>query len=645
MKVISLLLLICLFGSRDGFTQSAALDSLKKVVENAMDDETKVRALFDWSELIYETSLREDVLINKKVLEITSRRIKNKKDKKRKQFLTWHADANHNVGHDYLNLGNPKACIYHYEQFYAAANELCGTYKDEEDLYLLGDALMALSSVHSEMENYDFAYKYALESKELREKIKDSVRLSECYGNLGLIYVKKRINSKDSKERTDLLSKAFQSYYKSLDLAEVMGDDFYIQVTVQNLAKLHARVNNADSSMHYYRRSEKLSIELDDQRSLCYVYAGIADVYDGQNNYQQAIKYAENSYDLAVRMDYPIEQIEPALTLYKCWKKLGNTKKALHYFEKHQELIEDRQSDEAKKALLEQQARFDYRLKEEQLLQKHVLDSVEIAQKSGIIDTQEKLSRQEGQLRWGLIVGLILLGVLIVFIISRMRIIRKQKRLLDKDYLRLKEFTENASHEMQTPMAVIYSKLDGLMQEQELSPKQREQVQTIYTATYKMSTMNRSLLLLARIENSQFPIDDWLTISDELKEAITDFEELIEAKGITLSTEIKTEFKCKGSKFLTQTIFSNLVKNAMNHNVPRGDIKIVLADEHVTIENSGEVLDANPEELFERFKKSGNRESSTGLGLAIVRKSCEAQGWRVSYQHEKGRHSLRVFFV
>ena len=197
---------------------------------------------------------------------------------------------------------------------------------------------------------------------------------------------------------------------------------------------------------------------------------------------------------------------------------------------------------------------------------------------------------------------------------------------------------------MQTPMAIINSKVESLMQNQELTEEQMSNIQMIYTATYRMSTMNRSLLLLSKIENNQYPVDKSLDFSEFIANILLEFEEMIAHKNLSKEWNITPGVEVAANEFLSSTIVYNLLKNAIAHNVENGHIKVTLDANTLVVQNSGYHLEEDPKELFERFRKSGNNSNSTGLVLAIVKKSCESQGWMVDYDYFQKHHILTIHF-
>lgn len=211
-----------------------------------------------------------------------------------------------------------------------------------------------------------------------------------------------------------------------------------------------------------------------------------------------------------------------------------------------------------------------------------------------------------------------------------------------KDYETLKTFADNASHEMHTPLAVINSKLDLLIQGQNLDEVQVKQLQDIYDGVRRLTKLNQSLLLLSKIENNQFtavkPVD--------LKELIG--EKLSQLEDITRSgqLEVKTEMKAVSvpmNEYLAEIMVNNLLSNAIRHNRIPGSISLLLRREGLVISNTGPALDFDSREIFERFRK-GDHSEGNGLGLAIVKQICDTYGFRVSYAFANDLHNFTVDF-
>jgi hypothetical protein len=217
------------------------------------------------------------------------------------------------------------------------------------------------------------------------------------------------------------------------------------------------------------------------------------------------------------------------------------------------------------------------------------------------------------------------------------------------DYHSLREFTENASHEMQTPLAVLHSQLESALQVPELTEKQAIRLNSALGAARRLAGLNQTLLLLAKIENRQFRQNTLLSFQTALTACLDQFSPLIEAKNITLQysalADPKTDsYLISCDPTLLDRLLSNLLGNAIRHNMEGGRIEVQLKAGSLLISNTGPDLQISPEKLFARFAKGDPSSPSHGLGLAIVQKICDNYGWTIDYQNRDGLHILKLEF-
>ena len=212
------------------------------------------------------------------------------------------------------------------------------------------------------------------------------------------------------------------------------------------------------------------------------------------------------------------------------------------------------------------------------------------------------------------------------------------------DFENLKQFSEDASHEIQTPLAIISAKMESMLNDAELTGLQLENIRAILASVHRLSKLNKELLLLIKIENKQFIASEKISLKKIIQEKLVEFQELIELKVISMEVQFTSDITNESNQILIELLINNLISNSINHNVQGGMIRIVQSDNSLEIWNTGRATIAHPERLFSRFYKENPSSNSVGLGLAIVAKICEVQGWKISYSFVKPLHGFRVLF-
>ena len=207
-------------------------------------------------------------------------------------------------------------------------------------------------------------------------------------------------------------------------------------------------------------------------------------------------------------------------------------------------------------------------------------------------------------------------------------------------YKTQKEFTENASHELQTPLAILKNKLDILLQNQDLTEKQYQIAEEMNRALSRSSRINKNLLLLAKIDNKQFDSETF-HLDEVLNQSLEILQEHFEQKNISVNTEISDNVKVNGNIGLTEVLINNLIINAIRHTSINGSILIRLSQSEFEVSNSG-TGKLNGDLLFKRFSRFSKDNNGSGLGLAIVQEICKSQNWTIDYRFENNNHIFSV---
>ncbi|WP_315343585.1 HAMP domain-containing sensor histidine kinase [Hoylesella oralis] len=212
-----------------------------------------------------------------------------------------------------------------------------------------------------------------------------------------------------------------------------------------------------------------------------------------------------------------------------------------------------------------------------------------------------------------------------------------------RSYQVQKEFTENASHELQTPLAIVQNKIDNLLQDEHLTEHQAREMQEMYRELRHMSNLSRSLLLLSKIENNQFRMADNVNLCRKINDILPRLESL--AGSLPIATDYRqSNLTLVCNDTLLESLITNLVVNAVRHNRAGGNIIISVADKRLTVANTSDERPLDAEHIFSRFYRTQSNQKGNGLGLAIVKSICNYHHWQEGYHYKDGLHVFTVDF-
>ena len=208
------------------------------------------------------------------------------------------------------------------------------------------------------------------------------------------------------------------------------------------------------------------------------------------------------------------------------------------------------------------------------------------------------------------------------------------------DYLNLKEFSENASHEIQTPLAIIRSKSDLLMQQKNLNKDSINLVKSINEATTRLFKLNQGLLLISKIENQVFHEKKTVSLKEIILAGLDNYKEIMLLKNIKVDIDAVDEAMVEMNDVLSEVLISNLLSNAVRFNINGGFIRCHIDHKFLILTNTGPPLSTNPDDLFIRFHKNSENPQSVGLGLSIVKKITDSYGMNITYSFHDNIHEL-----
>lgn len=212
------------------------------------------------------------------------------------------------------------------------------------------------------------------------------------------------------------------------------------------------------------------------------------------------------------------------------------------------------------------------------------------------------------------------------------------------EYDTLKEFTENASHELQTPLTILQNKIDLLMQEPNLTAEQILNLNEMGNSIHRLSKMSKQLLMLAKIDNNQFAEHAPVDIAELIHVRLDDLKEISDHKNINIRITAPESLYLDMNGILADVAINNLLSNAIRYTNQNGNVFIQLDTKGLIISNSGEEPLPNQDKMFNRFYKPNARSSSNGLGLSLVNKACLASGFTLQYNFADGMHQFIIGF-
>ncbi|MGE5395601.1 MAG: sensor histidine kinase [Candidatus Saccharibacteria bacterium] len=220
--------------------------------------------------------------------------------------------------------------------------------------------------------------------------------------------------------------------------------------------------------------------------------------------------------------------------------------------------------------------------------------------------------------------------------------LEKMMHKIQTDFINMKEFTENASHEIQTPLSIIKSKLELVLHDQTLNDQQYSRVHAAFESAIRLSKLNEALLLLSKIENKQFIQLSEIDLCQVIQSKVDYLEELFALKQIEVAVHLVEKVILTMNPILAEILINNLLSNALRHNIEKGKIIISSENQQIIISNSGEHKAMDVTRLFHRFAKQVTSSESNGLGLAIANEICKNYHLQLNYSYSNEMHHMTI---
>lgn len=212
-------------------------------------------------------------------------------------------------------------------------------------------------------------------------------------------------------------------------------------------------------------------------------------------------------------------------------------------------------------------------------------------------------------------------------------------------YDQQKQFIGNASHELQTPLAIMVNKLELLLEKGNLNDEDAEKIAETMNMAERLIRVNKSLLLLTKIENKQFLGEQPVSVNRVVEQRLPDLKDIADFRKITISFVQEAELTKEMDPALAEILVSNLLRNAFFHNTPKaGAVNITISEKKLHIINTGKDMPLDADKIFDRFYKSGSGNEHTGLGLTIIKAICDLYGISITYQYKDRCHHFILNF-
>jgi two-component system, OmpR family, manganese sensing sensor histidine kinase len=268
----------------------------------------------------------------------------------------------------------------------------------------------------------------------------------------------------------------------------------------------------------------------------------------------------------------------------------------------------------------------------------------------GYVRTGESLGRWDAELirlLKGLLAGILV--SLVVIGVGSLWLTRQSLRPIEQAYFRMRRFTDDASHELRSPLMAVKSNIELVLKRAvNLEPEYQNNLVIVQNAVDQMSNLTEELLHLATADQELLSADRGIVDLHELLEGvITENQAKAEEKKIAISRQFKEEVLVKGSRQDLRGVFSNILRNALTYTPENGKVEVEISQLNGSAiaritDNGIGIASSDLPRVFDRFwraDKARDQSGGAGLGLAIASRLARRNGGEIRVDSTLGKGS------
>ncbi|MFH2142361.1 MAG: tetratricopeptide repeat protein, partial [Bacteroidota bacterium] len=280
-----------------------------------------------------------------------------------------------------------------------------------------------IGNVHNCQGSYDKAIEYYLKFLKIEEELGNKKAMSDSYNNIGGVY-----------QMQNCYNKAIEYHLKSLKISEELGDKQGMSASYNNIGLVHKEQGNYAKAIEYYLKSLKIEEELGDKNGMAIVYDNIAGLNvtlvdsaamsEGQRigYLNKAIEFGNKGYKLAKEIGAMLLEQNAANYLMDAYTKLGKYKKAIEFAEIFIATKNGLFNEEKTKELANLEAKYEYEKQK----------AIDDANNEKLLAIEKEQQAKQKVISYAIAVGLVLVVIFLIFVFNRLRLTRKQKRVIEE---------------------------------------------------------------------------------------------------------------------------------------------------------------------------------------------------------------------